>query len=89
MNVALAESITLVELWIAISKGKPNKARGIDRICLEFYKIAWDAIKLDLLHIINCMILNGAIMTKGLQGHIVCITKKAHSKKIEDYRPLT
>jgi len=89
MNAALVEPITLQELWLAISKGKPNKAPGPDGDCLEFYKTAWDVIKLDFLHIINCMCLKGTIIAKQFQGHIFCLPKKAHSKGIDDYRPLT
>jgi len=44
---------------IAISKGKSNKAPGPDGICLEFFKVAWEVVKLDLLHILNSMFLSG------------------------------
>jgi hypothetical protein len=49
---------------LAISQDKPNKAPGPDGVCLEFYKAAWDVIKLDFLCVINDMYLDGAIMAK-------------------------
>jgi len=55
MNAALVEYIILQEQWLAMSKGKPNKAPGPVAVCLEFYKRAWTVIKLDFLHKINCM----------------------------------
>ena len=36
MNDTFAEPISLKEIWIAISRGKSNKAPGPDGICLEF-----------------------------------------------------
>ena len=49
VNMSLTDPTTLEELWNAVSKGKPHKAPGIDGICLEFYKSAWDVIKTELL----------------------------------------
>jgi len=87
--MSLTDPITLEELWNAVSKGNPYKAPGIDGICLKFYKSSWDMIKTELLQIINCMLTNGPIMAQQVQGHVVCLPKKTHPKKIEDYRPLT
>jgi len=89
MNAALVEPITLQELWLAISKGTSNKAPGPDEVCLQIYKTAWDVIKLDFFHIINCMYLNGTIMANQLHGHIIYLPKKDHPNRTDDYRPLT
>ena len=88
MNDTLAEPISLKEIWMAISKGKSHKAPGPDGICLEFFKVAWEVVKLDLLQILYIMFLSGIIVGNQLQGHIVCLPKKAPAKRI-NYRPLT
>jgi len=36
MNAALVEPITLQEMWLTISKVKPNKAPRPDGVCLQF-----------------------------------------------------
>ena len=85
----LTDPVTQEELWKAISKGKPHKAPGSDDICLDFYKSAWDVIKTELLQVINHMLANGPIMAQQAQGQVICLPKKAHPKKIDDYRPIT
>ena len=45
-------------------------------------------VKLDLLHILNSTFLSEVIVGNQLQGHIVCLPKKAPAKRI-NYRPLT
>jgi hypothetical protein len=82
--MSLTVSINQEELWKAISKGKPHKAPGNDGISLEFYKSVWDVIKTELLQIINYMFANGPIMAQQAQGHVVCLLKKDHPKKIDD-----
>jgi len=78
MNTALEDPISMNELWHAISKGKSHKAPGQDGIGLEFYKAAWETMKIELLQLMNCMYLDGTILGKQLQGLIVCIPKHAH-----------
>ena len=87
--LSLTDPITQEELWKAISKGNPHKAPESDGICLEVYKSAWDVIKTELLQIINHMFASGPIMAQQAQGHVVCLPKKAHPKKIDYYRPIT
>jgi len=89
MCTALEAPITMEELRHAISKGKSHKAPGPDGIGLEFYKTAWETIKVELLQIMNLIYLEGIILRKQLQGLIVCIPKHAQPKTIDDYRPLT
>jgi len=33
------------ELWKVTHMGKSHKSPGVDRICLEIYKLTWDATK--------------------------------------------
>ena len=89
MNDDLTAPISAQELWLAICKGKANKALRPDGICLEFYKSAWNAVKHDILNIINSMYQDGLIERKQLQGPTVCLPKKSPLRRIEDYRPLT
>jgi hypothetical protein len=89
INYTLAEPISIKELWTAISKRKSSKAPGPDDICLEFFKVAWEVVKLDLLHILNSMFLSGIIVGNQLQGHIVCLPKNSTARRTDDYRPLT
>jgi len=49
MCTALEILITMEELRHAMSKGKPHKVPGPDGIGLEFYKTAWETIKVELL----------------------------------------
>jgi len=35
------------------------------------------------------MFLNDPLMAQQVKGHVVCIPKKPHPVRIEDYRPLT
>jgi len=50
MNDNLAEPISIKELWTAIYEGKSNKAPDPAGIWLEFFKVAWEVVKLDLRH---------------------------------------
>jgi len=88
MSSTLTEPITVDELWKAISQGKPHKAPGVDGIGLEFYRSEWDVNKTGFVQIMNCMFFNDPLMAQQVKGH-VCIPKKPHPVRIEDYRPLT
>jgi len=89
MNAALKEPIFLEELRHAITQGKAYKVPGHEGICLEFFRTAWDVLKLDLLQIMNRMYMEGTITVRQLQGFIVWLPKNAHSKNVDDCRPLT
>ena len=88
-NTALEESITIEELFQAVEQGKPNKAPGQDRICLEFIKKTWEVTKYDLLEVINNMFRDGIISDQQNHGILVCLPKKPDPTRIEDNRPLT
>jgi hypothetical protein len=75
MNDTLAEPISIKELWIAISKGKSNKAPSPDGICLEFFKVAWEVVKIDLLHILNSTFQSGIVVGNKIKGNIFCLPK--------------
>jgi len=84
MNDALAETIFMQELWLTISKCKPNKAPGPDETYLVFFKTAWEVVKIDLLHIVNSMYRSGVIVGNQLQGQIVCLSKNVPSRRNDD-----
>jgi len=86
---SLIHPLTLDELWRAVAQGKPRKAPGTEGICLEFYRAAWDVIKDDLFQIMNCMVLNGLILDRQVQGQTVCTPEKPPTTTIGDYRALT
>lgn len=88
MNDTLAETICMQELWLTISKGKPNKAPGPDGICLVFFKTACEVVKINMLRIVNSMYLSGVIVGNQLERHIVCLPKNAPSRRNDDQRPL-
>jgi hypothetical protein len=81
--------IPMNELRSAVTKGKPNKVPGGDGISQDFYKIAWETIKHELLEIVNLMYVGENITDKQKHGIIVYIPKTPHSNPPEEYRNLT
>jgi len=67
-----------------ISKGKPHKAPGRDRIGLGFYKKTLELMQPDLFQITNCMYSDGTILARQLQELIVCIPKHTHPNKVDE-----
>jgi len=72
-----------------VEQGKANKASGYDAICHDFYKLAWEIIKDDLLVVLHHMYTEGTILESQKQGIIVCVPKKHNPTRSEEYRPLT
>jgi hypothetical protein len=86
MNAALKEPISLADLRHAITQGEANKTSGHDGICVEFFRTAWDVLKLNLLQIMNRMsYIEGTTAARQLQGLIGCLPKNAHPKNVDDY----
>jgi hypothetical protein len=88
-NLALAEPVTLEEIFQAIKSGKLKKASGCDGICHEFLSKMWEANKHDLLQIMNEMYRDAMITAQQKHGLLACIPKHAQALHIDDYRPLT
>jgi hypothetical protein len=55
----------------------------------DFFKFIWDLIKHEMFTIVNQMYAEGKMTNKQKHGMIVCIQKKPHPLRSEDYRPLT
>jgi hypothetical protein len=88
-TLALDAPITTDELQYAVKKEKPNKAPGSDGMSQDFFEFTWDLIKHEMLTIVNQMYAEGKMMNKQKHGMIVCIPKKPHPLRPEDYWPLT
>jgi hypothetical protein len=73
---AIDASITMDELKRAVQKGKPNKAPGWDRISNDFFKIMWDAIKHELLEVVNEMYRDGQISENQKHANDSLCSKK-------------
>jgi hypothetical protein len=81
--------ITMNELRSAVTKGKPNKAPGVDEISEDFYNIAWERIKHEFLEIVNLMYVGENITDKQKHGIIVCIPNTPQPNRPEEYRHLS
>jgi hypothetical protein len=55
---------------------------------LEFFKKSWETIKEDFIEIANEMYYADLVTDQQKYGIIVCIPKRPHPTKVEDYRPL-
>jgi len=72
-NEALSTPITLEELHIAVTQGKKLKAPGYDGIFHEFFQLAWETTKVDLLDVMKQMFIDGSILDTQKHGIIVCL----------------
>jgi DNA topoisomerase IB len=61
-NEALSTPITMEELHIAVTQGKKLKAPGYDGIFHEFFQLAWETTKVDLLDVMKQMFIDGSIL---------------------------
>jgi hypothetical protein len=73
---ALDMPITMEELRIAVKQGKKLKAPGYDGICHDFFQLAWETTKHDLLDVMNQMFKEGSILDSQKHGIIVCLPKR-------------
>lgn len=55
-------AITMEELHIAVKQGKKLKALGYYGICHDFFQLAWETTKDDLLDVMNHMFIEGSIL---------------------------
>jgi hypothetical protein len=76
INTALLAPISLEELKIATSQGKPNKAPGVDGIGLQLYRMGWSIIQTELLQIMNSMYSKETLLAHQVKGIMVYVTKK-------------
>ena len=86
-NTELDQPIAMEELRDAVKKGKRQKSPGTDGICHEFFKQMWDAIKNDMLDIINIMYMEESVFDAQKHGHILCRPKEVPPASPENYRP--
>jgi hypothetical protein len=86
---AMEAPIMMGELEAAVRMGKSNKAPGCDGITTEFFKIMWNAIKSDLLCILNEMFIEGTITDGQKKGLMVLVPKRNDPRGLQDYRTLT
>jgi len=87
LNDALMAPIVLEELKTAISQGKTNKAPGEDSIGLEFYRMGWDIVQMELLKIMNIKYSEEPLGAHQARGVMVCIHKGPNPTR-SDYRTL-
>jgi hypothetical protein len=88
-NAALEEQIRMDELLNAVRKEKAHKSPGQDGICHEFYKMAWEIIKQDMLDVMNHMYKHGSETDTQKSGIIVSLPMKSDPGGPDDYRSLT
>ena len=88
-NEALDTPITMKELHIAVKQGKKLKAPGYDGIRHDFFQLAWEITKVDLLDVMNQMFIDGSLLDTQKHGIIVCLPKTNRPVHPEEYRPLT
>jgi hypothetical protein len=88
-NAALEILTSMEELQAAVKQGKKVKAPGYAGISHDFFQLSWEAIKDDLLIIMNQMYMDGTILESQKHGIIVCVPKTHKPTSPEDYRPLT
>jgi hypothetical protein len=71
----LMTPVTLGELYYVIQHSPMNKAPDTDLICYEFYRTRWEAVKEDLLAIIDEMYQHHNIYEEKTHGIIICLPK--------------
>jgi len=81
--------ITMEELHVAVKQGRKLKALGYDGICHDFFQLAWETTKHDLLDVMNQMFIEGSILDSQKHGIIVCLPKRHRLVHPKEYRPLT
>ena len=86
---AMEAPIMMEELEAAVKMGKSNKAPRCDGINTDFFKIMWNAIKSDLLCILNEMLIAGTITDDQKKGLMVCVPKRNDPRRLQDFRTLT
>jgi hypothetical protein len=81
-NEALDSLNTMEELHIAVKEVKNLKALGYDGICHDFFQLAWETIKDDLLDVMNQMFVEESILdTQNMELLYVCQKQRSLSKR--------
>jgi hypothetical protein len=86
---AMEAPIMMEELEAAVKMGKSNKGPRCDGISTDFFKIMWNAIKSDLLCILNEMFIAGTITDGQKKGLMLCVPKRNDPRRLQDFRTLT
>jgi hypothetical protein len=87
-EIDLDTPTTMDELRDSIKRGKTNKAPGVGGINQEFLEVMWEAIKHQLLEMVDHMYDTGMISDNQKHGVMVCVPKKPRSTRPEDFRHL-
>jgi hypothetical protein len=74
-RAAFSLSITEEELKVAVWNGKRNKAPGLDGIPTDFFLLAWDTVKTDILSLVNEMYHSDSLPALQKRGVVVCVPK--------------
>jgi hypothetical protein len=74
---------------VAVRNGKRNKAPGIDGIPTDFFQLAWDAVKTDILGLVNDMYFTESLPALPKRGVVVCVPKKPRPTVPSDFPFLT
>lgn len=82
-------AITMEELHIAVKQGKKLKPLGYYGICHDFFQLAWETTKDDLLDVMNEMFIEGSLLDSQKHGIILCLPATHKPVHPQEYRPLT
>ena len=85
----LEVELNIDELELVVRCCASNKAPGLDGLCYEFYKCAWDIIKDTLLSVLQCQLDRGIIVQSNTVGATRLIPKVDGVPTVEELRPIT
>ena len=88
-RTAFSLPFTEEELKVAVRNGKRNKALGIDGIPTDFFLLAWDTVKTDILNLVNEMYNSASLPALQTRGVVVCVPKIPQLAIPTNYRFLT
>lgn len=88
-NVLLDGPITMGELKTVLTKGKNNKAPGVDRIAYEFYKHAPDCFLEGLVKLFSYILSNGEVPESFKKSVLYPLYKKGDPEDPNNYRAIS
>ena len=86
---SLQDSITDLEIELAVRQLAKQKASGPDGILNEFLQMHWPIVKSEVIHIVQGFFDHNIDLTAINQANITMIPKKDEPKQVGDFRPIS
>ncbi|CAM2099497.1 unnamed protein product [Caretta caretta] len=80
---------SLAELLEALCLMPTNKSPGMDGLTVEFYRMFWDVLSLDLVIVSAEPLQSGILPLFGNKASVAHLHKKVHLRDLQNWRPIS